>query len=153
VDAKTINPRKGSQLVIGERLRTARKARALSMQAVADKAQISVATLSRIETDKQGVDLDLFLQLAKILGCSAAEMLDGDTGGGKMTEQLAERIAALPPADRTRLWRKLATESREKKSNSRATKVRHLATQVEELLAQIEFVRAEMESVRKRLRR
>jgi len=54
-------------IVVGNRLRQARTARQLSLNDVAGRAKISVATLSRIERDKQGIDLGLFLTLSRIL--------------------------------------------------------------------------------------
>ena len=45
--------------MVGHRLREARLARHLSLNAVASEADISVATLSRIERDQQRIDVEL----------------------------------------------------------------------------------------------
>ena len=69
-------------IVIGNRLRQARTARQLSLNDVAGRAKISVATLSRIERDKQGIDLGLFLTLSRILKAPPHDLLTADGDGG-----------------------------------------------------------------------
>jgi transcriptional regulator with XRE-family HTH domain len=138
-------------LLVGRKLRATRQAQGLSIQQVSEKAQISVATLSRIETNKQGVDLGLFLLLARILHCRPGDLLD--SGDGVASEELGERIALLDIVDRIRLWRKLATDAKVKRSRSRSAAIRQLALHVDELLAQIDFVRAEIEWVTRRLKK
>lgn len=146
--------------MIGERIREARLARNQSLAEVAGKANISVATLSRIENDKQSVELSLFLQLARVLEMTPAELLDGvsesDSGDGRgnnRLDPLVRRIAALGPRERLDLWRELAAERRNQRNKLRGTNTRHVVQQVEELLAQMDFVREELEHVRKRMRR
>ena len=90
--------------MIGERIRELRQAQGRSLADVAGKAKISVATLSRIENDKQSVDLNLFLLLAKVLEVPAPELLEGHGGsdgpvGG--ADPLARRIAMLETKKRT----------------------------------------------------
>ena len=67
--------------LIGERIRELRQAQGRSLADVAGKAKVSVATLSRIENDKQSVDLGLFLVLAGILQVAAHELLGSDGDG------------------------------------------------------------------------
>jgi len=64
--------------MIGERIREARNAREWSLTDVATKAHISVATLSRIERDKQTLDLGLFLTLMRILELDPGALLTED---------------------------------------------------------------------------
>jgi transcriptional regulator with XRE-family HTH domain len=137
--------------VVGSRLRQARVARQLSLNDVAERAKISVATLSRIERDKQGLDLGLFLALTRILKSDAHEML-ADGNAPDKVDPLAIRIASLESTDRARLWRELTDAHRNRRA-PRREQIRNLSQQVEELLAQIEFLHAEIESVQKRLRR
>src|SRR5438105_7718441 len=92
--------------VVGNRLRQARVARQLSLNDVAERAKISVATLSRIERDKQGIDVGLFLTLSKILRSTAHELL-ADASATDKVDPLAVRIAGLDPTERARLWREL----------------------------------------------
>src|SRR5205814_715452 len=62
--------------MVGARIREARQARQLSLNAVAQKAEISVATLSRIERDQQRIDVALLMTLMRILKINAQDVLD-----------------------------------------------------------------------------
>jgi transcriptional regulator with XRE-family HTH domain len=132
--------------MVGERLREARVARQLSLAEVAAKAEISAATLSRIERDKQAIDVSLFLVIARVLNAAPADLL-GDSGDGDGNGGLAGRVAALQPADRTRFWRELNEERRQQRQRSRPD-VRTLMSEVEQMLAQIDLLRDEIETVR-----
>lgn len=139
--------------MIGERLRETRLAQSRSLADVAAKAEISVATLSRIENDKQSVDLDLFLALARVLEVAPNDLLGAQGGDGHGSgDALARRIASLGAKERADLWRELAAERRSRRARARldAQQVSH---QIDELLAQMDFLREELESVRKRVKR
>ena len=147
--------------MVGERLREARQAQNRSLADVAGKANISVATLSRIENEKQSVEVGLFLLLARVLSIPAHELLgtqeeDGDDGNGDgngKLDPLVRRIAALGSAERLELWRELAAERRSQRSRSRGSESRQMAQHVEELLAQVDFLREELEGVRRKIQR
>ena len=139
--------------MIGDRIRQTRQAHRLSLSDVAEKAKISVATLSRIERDKQGLELGLFLTLCKVLKTAPRELIadaDGTEGG---IDPLAVRIAALGHDERVELWHDLAEARRGEKRSVMRNRMRRLGDEVEELLAQLEFVRAEMESVHTSVRK
>lgn len=137
--------------MIGEKIRGVRQSQGRSLADVASKAKISVATLSRIETEKQAIDVDLLVTLAGILGIEAAEVLRTSSGTGN-AEALAQRIAGLGAKDRADLWREVAAERRSQRSHARVP-ARDLAQQVEEMLAQLDFVRAELEALRPKLKK
>ncbi len=138
--------------MIGERIRQTRQARQLSLNDVAGRAKISVATLSRIERDKQGLELGLFLILCKVLKTSPRDLLlDGETDSN--VDPLAIRIAGLNHPDRLQLWQELAANRRGDRRGHMRARMRKLADEVEELMAQLEFVRAEMESFHSRVRK
>jgi transcriptional regulator with XRE-family HTH domain len=137
--------------MIGDRIRHTRVGQQRSLADVASKADVSVATLSRIENSKQALDLHLFIRLAKILKINAGELL-ADDGEGDRNEPLVRKLTDLAPAERTKLWRDLAAAQKQQPSNRRRN-ADQLLSQVEELLAQVEFLRAELEGVRKRVRR
>ncbi len=139
-----------SKVTVGDRIRLARTARRLSLSEVAAEADISVATLSRIERDKQGLGFALFLVLASILDSSPRDLIGEDPG--RAVDPLAVRIAELNHSERVQLWRDLAAERR-KDHRGRRSRTSRLGEEVEELLAQLEFVRAEMESVGAHVRR
>jgi transcriptional regulator with XRE-family HTH domain len=136
--------------MLGTRLRQARQARRLSLNDVATRAKISVATLSRLERDKQGIELGMFLTLSRILKTPPHELISDD-GDSDRVEPLAARIARLNVGERTELWRELAANRRSSVSGRR--QIRHLSYEVEELLAQVDFLREEIDAVRSRLRR
>lgn len=141
--------------MIGERIRELRQAQGRSLADVAEKAKVSVATLSRIENDKQSLELGLFLVLAKVLEVAPGEFLDGyaDNGNGDAKgDPLARRIATLDAKRRTELWRDVANERRVIRTRKPAA-TREAAQQLEELLAQVDFVREELETMRKRARK
>ncbi|HMC20794.1 MAG TPA: helix-turn-helix transcriptional regulator [Thermoanaerobaculia bacterium] len=138
-------------ILVGTRIRQARTSRSLSLNEVATRAHISVATLSRIERDKQGLELGLFLILCRILKTSPQEMIGEENP--ENVDPLSLKIAGLQHTDRVQLWRDLAASRRGDSRNSVRTHVRKLAEEVEELLAQLEFVRAEMESFQARVRK
>jgi transcriptional regulator with XRE-family HTH domain len=135
--------------MIGTRLREARLARQLSLSAVAQKADISVATLSRVERDQQRIDVELLMSLMRILKINAQDLLD-DAPPDDGVDPMVAKISNLPAAERTKLWRGL-TASR-KTAERHGSPARQMAQQVEEFLAQIDFLRGEMEAVRKKLR-
>lgn len=138
--------------MIGERIREARLAQDRSLADVAAKAQISVATLSRIETDKQSIDLGLFLAIAQVLQVSTQQLL-GDENSGIQGDPLARRIATLGPRERLELWKDLADERRTQRGKRRGAEMKNVGQQVEELVAQLDFLREELESIRKRVKR
>jgi transcriptional regulator with XRE-family HTH domain len=135
-------------MIIGERLRDVRHAQHLSLTDVAGRAGISAATLSRIETSKQDLDVGLLLTLARILKSAPHELLgsDADTPA---SDPLVTKIAALGSGERTRLWRDLATARRDRRKRPWS----ELSAHYEELLAHFEYIRQEIESVRANLRR
>jgi transcriptional regulator with XRE-family HTH domain len=87
---------------IGEALRAIRVSRKLSLTAVADKAQISIATLSRVETDKQNIDVTLLLKLTRILGVGASEILaDAD---GDESDAVQRKLSQMRTSERARIF-------------------------------------------------
>ncbi len=63
--------------VLGERLKRMRKAREVRLKDVAERTEISIATLSRIERgDAKSVDSPTLLALAKWMGADASEFVE-----------------------------------------------------------------------------
>ena len=136
--------------MVGNRLRIARQSRNLSLTQLAESADISAATLSRIERDKQNLDLGLFLTLTRILKLTPHEVL-GDVADEEGVDPLVRAISGMQTGERAQLWRSLAAERRTHRS--RRNEGRAVINEVEELLAQVDFIRGEIESVQKRLRK
>ncbi|HEV7427720.1 MAG TPA: helix-turn-helix transcriptional regulator [Thermoanaerobaculia bacterium] len=137
-------------LMVGNRIREARQSRNLSLTELAGRAEISAATLSRIERDKQNLDLGLFLTLTRILKLTPHEVL-GDDVDEEGVDPLVRAISGMQTGERAQLWRSLAAER--KTHRARKNDGRAVVNEVEELLAQVDFIRGEIESVQKRLRR
>ena len=140
--------RKVGVAMVGERLRAARQRQNLSLQEVAALASISAATLSRIETGKQALDVSMMQTLADILNIRATELMEGAARSGS---EIASELASMDPKARRAVWNELAAGSRNRRTQ-RKSEMKQLALEVEELLAQIDFVRAEIEGVKKRLK-
>ena len=136
--------------MVGTRIREARTSRNLSLNDVASRAHVSVATLSRIERDKQGLDLGLFLILCRVLKAMPHDLLGDETPPN--VDPLALQIARLTHTDRVQLWRDLAAARRTTQVGLRS-KVRRLNDEVEELMAQLQYVQAEIEAVHTQMRK
>lgn len=140
---------------MGDRLRNARRALGLSLQQVASRIGISIATLSRVENGKQAVDLDLFLRLTEILQCDPREVLqDGSELVSPQGENLRDCMLRLGPAKRAQLWRELADTVRDSRDDHsrRARRTEMLELEVEELVAQVDLLAAAITSIRDRIR-
>jgi transcriptional regulator with XRE-family HTH domain len=87
---------------IGDSLRRARIEQRLSLNDVAEKADISIATLSRIETNKQNLDVSLLLTLSRVLKVPITDLLGVD-GEGDGAVVLTKRLARMSAAERARL--------------------------------------------------
>ena len=118
----------------------------MSLADVATEAKVSAATLSRVERDKQAIDVELFLVLARVLSTTPADLLNDGTEDTDAA--LATRIAGMQSGERTQFWRALNIERRGQRLHKRADNV---TLEVEELLAQMDFLREEIESIRERL--
>jgi transcriptional regulator with XRE-family HTH domain len=136
---------------IGTRIREVRQSQQRSLADVAVSAGISVATLSRIETDKQALDVAMLMVIARVLKTAASDLLGSENEGEG--EPLARQIAALPAKERATFWRDLLTERRAERGRTRGRIEQQLGLEVEELLAQMDFLREELESIRKRVKK
>lgn len=63
--------------VIGERLKKARKAKKLTQEDLAEKLDVSIAFLSRIERGSSQVNLKRLTQICEILEISEGDILNG----------------------------------------------------------------------------
>ena len=129
--------------MIGTRIRELRTARRMSLSEVAAQASISTATLSRIETGKQNIDVGLMTMIARVLHLSPHDLLDADE---ESDGYLADKIATLKAPDRARFWKDLSG-SRDR-NGAPARHYEDIGQEVEELLAQIDFLRGEVDRIR-----
>jgi transcriptional regulator with XRE-family HTH domain len=119
----------------------------MSLNDVATQSAISTATLSRIETGKQNIDVGLMIVIAGVLHLSPHDLLDSEGDGDA---NVADTVATLKPIDRARFWRDLTGSRKRIVANTK--RVSDLSMEVEELLAQIDFLRGEVERIRLSLR-
>lgn len=127
---------------VGDVLRRFRLERQLSLATVAAEAGVSVATLSRVETNKQSVDVALLVDLARILGVATSDLLDGQ-GDHTDTTFLARQLGALRASERTKVFLEA----------SRRGKPKELHSTVDDLLLTIDVLRDELLLVRREVRR
>lgn len=129
---------------IGQKIREARRLRRLSLQQVASRVGLSAPSLSRIETDKQALDVELLLLLARTLRTSASELLpvdpDEEMGGRHEMDRI---LARLSGQDRAALWDGLAEEARAGSMRGSLSDER-----LQEILTRLDFVREELEMLR-----
>jgi len=127
---------------IGTALRTARMTKGMSLTDVATTAGVSAATLSRIETDKQGVDVDMLMTLSRVLHVSPADMLDEAHQAPSSEETLVNALAALTSDERTRIVM-AAAKRRTKRGPGEP-----LHAQLDALLTTIDLLRDELTTLR-----
>lgn len=63
--------------IIGERLKKARNDKKMTQEVLADKMEVSIAFLSRVESGSSHLNLKRLIQICEILEVSAGEILDG----------------------------------------------------------------------------
>lgn len=129
---------------IGQKIREARRLRRLSLQQVAARVGLSAPSLSRIETDKQALDVEILLRLARTLRTNASDLLplnpDSEMGGRHEMDLI---LARLSENDRAALWDGLAEEARAGSLRGSLTDER-----LQEILTRLDFVRDELELLR-----
>lgn len=127
---------------VGPALRRLRTERNIALAAIAEQAGISIATLSRIETNKQSIEVGMLLTLARILDVPAADILDSGDGYDDV-EVLSRRLAALPPDARSKVFRNSAPK--------RNTK--DLRPALDDLISTVDMMREELLNVQRASRR
>lgn len=132
---------------VGNALRGARNARGMSLSEVATAAGVSAATLSRIETEKQGVDVSLLLSITAILHVTPADILANDDDRQHSEERLVDALAALPSAERAKI---VAAASRRRPSRKTSEQ---LQAQLEMLLMTVDLIREELTELQHETRR
>lgn len=79
--------------VIGERIKKARKAKNMTQEKLAEKLDVSIAFLSRIERGSSQINLKRLGQICEILDTTEGEILNGSTN--KSTKYLESDFSQL----------------------------------------------------------
>ncbi len=79
--------------IIGQRLKKARKAKKMTQEELAEKLDVSIAFLSRIERGNSQVNLKRLVQICEILEVSPGEILNGVSS--KSSQYLDSEFASL----------------------------------------------------------
>lgn len=94
--------RAGSQELIqlGERIRQKRKDSHLSQETLAEKAGISVNTVSRIEGGQAAMSIEIFAKMVEVLDADANELLGKKLGVKKNpAHKMISRVLNLRPKE------------------------------------------------------
>lgn len=79
--------------IIGQRLKIARKSKKMTQEELAEKLDVSIAFLSRIERGNSQVNLKRLVQICEILEVSPGEILNGVSS--KSSQYLDNEFASL----------------------------------------------------------
>lgn len=79
--------------IIGERLKNARKEKHLTQEQLAEKIDVSIAFLSRIERGSSQINLKRLTQICEILEITEGDILNG--ASSKSTKYLNSEFATL----------------------------------------------------------
>lgn len=87
---------------IGERIRKRRQELCWSQEKLAEMADISLNTVSRVEGGQSDMSIEVFRKLTQALGMSASELLGDmeDSEGDGQTQRLLYRMQHLEDGDR-----------------------------------------------------
>ncbi len=87
-------------IAIGARVRQARLAKGMTIEALAEAAETSYQFLSQIEKGEQTMTVVRFGRLARALGVSCDYLVFGESGQGDRAALAAEYLAGLNPVER-----------------------------------------------------
>ncbi len=92
--------------IMGERLRNARLAKGLTQDQLAEKINVSIAFLSRIESGKTRINLVRLNEICDITGVSEAYVLGGtsENSASYLTEEFNSLLKDCPPEKRKQIF-------------------------------------------------
>jgi transcriptional regulator with XRE-family HTH domain len=119
----------------------------MSLSEVAGAVGVSTATLSRIETEKQSVNVTLLVRISQVLHVSASDMLATQDEATHDEDVLVAALAALPSDERARV---IAAAAKHHRPAKRAAE---LQSRVETLLATVDVIREQLADLGRHTRR
>ena len=92
--------------VIGARLKKARKAKGLTQEELAEKLDVSIAFLSRIERGSSNINLKRLNEVCEILDVSEGEILNGvsNKSGKFLDNEFADLLKNCPNSKRKLIY-------------------------------------------------
>lgn len=90
---------------LGARLRELRELQRKSLKEIASQANLSIAQLSKLELGERGLDVDVFVDIAKALGHQPGDLLPNSAGLYPEFRPLLARLSTVPAANRKSVLR------------------------------------------------
>ena len=92
--------------VIGSRLKKARKAKGMTQEELAEKLDVSIAFLSRIERGSSNINLKRLNEVCEILGVTEGEILNGvsSKSGAYLDKEFSELLKNCPNSKRKLIY-------------------------------------------------
>jgi len=84
------------ELALGERLRSARRARGMTLRALAERAGVTESFLSQVERDVSSPSIASLQRICRALGLSIAQLFDGTPRGGRVVRRGERRRVTYP---------------------------------------------------------
>lgn len=100
--AFSIGGKKLDKLTMGDRIKTARKNRGLTQEALAEKVDVTLYYMGEIERGTKTPSLDLFIRLVEVLDVSADYLLRDTVSIGNVygDKRMARKLENLTPRQR-----------------------------------------------------
>lgn len=93
---------------LGAKLREVREAQRKSLKEIAERANMSVAQLSKLELGERGLAVEVFFEIARALGHQPGDLLPNSAGLYPEFRPLLTRLGAVPEASRPVVLRAIA---------------------------------------------
>ena len=103
--AAVAKKRDPAAVAIGERIRTARKAKGMTMEKLAEAAETSTQFLSKVEKGEQSMTVGKFSKVVRALGVSSDYLLFGHDESLTQAHVAAEYLGALSVSEQNLLAR------------------------------------------------
>jgi len=83
------------KMTVGERIKSKREQMDLQQKDLARLAELSASFVSDVENGKKNISLPSLEKIAKVLGCTSAELLGGENVSNAIPDDLLEHLELL----------------------------------------------------------
>jgi len=87
--------KEGMKMTVGERIKSKRERMDLQQKDLARLAELSASFVSDVENGKKNISLPSLEKIAKVLGCTSAELLGGENVSNAIPDDLLEHLELL----------------------------------------------------------